>query len=121
MDGEARRHRALDPPEDRVERGRAERPAPGEVGPGERDAAADVHAHGVRDDGAVGEQDAPDRHPEARVSVGHERHVVTGDVEVREIDRLRDRLALDVRRPAPDGQPPAVDDVHRRFRVLRAV
>ena len=84
-----------------------------EVGLEERDPAPDVDADRVRDDRPVGEEDAADRHPVAGMCVGHERHVVDGEREVREVQGLHAGARVERVRPREDGYPAAPDHVHR--------
>ena len=95
---EARRNPGVDGLEHEPEIGGAER-LDGQVGLDEGHAAADVDADGVRHDRALGEQDATDRHAVAGVRVGHQRDVIDGERQVRQVRRLLERRALERARP----------------------
>jgi hypothetical protein len=78
------------------------RPENGELGLDEDDTAADVDPDRVRHDGAIGEQDAPDRHAVAGVRVRHQRDVADRERQVREVGRLLENAALEIGHPALD-------------------
>ena len=65
---------------------------------GEFDAAGDVHADGVGDDGVVGGEHAADGQPVADVGIGHERGG-DGDGQLAGVLHLLERVGVQVRAP----------------------
>ena len=63
-------------------------------------AAADIHAHGSRNDGALRRHHAADGHTVALMRVRHQRHVMYKRRMVREVHRLLDGALLAVLAPA---------------------
>ncbi len=71
--------------------------------------AADVHAHGRRDDGALGRDHAADGRADAGVHVGHGGDVAVDDRQLRDVDQLLQRFVLDVFGPDVDRHAALVD------------
>ena len=69
---------------------------------GQFDAAGDVHADGVGDDGVVGGEHAADGQPVADVGVGHERGG-DGDGQLAGVLHLLERVGVQVRAPLAVG------------------
>ena len=66
-------------------------------------AAADVHAHGVGNDGILAGQHTTDRHPHAGMHVGHDGQVMEKEGQCRQVLNLAHGRLLDVTRPYLDG------------------
>ncbi len=94
----------------------------GQVRLDERHAAADVDADGVRHDRTIGEEHPTDRHAVAGVRVGHERDVIDGERQVRQVGRLLERRALERHGPRHDRDAAGLADprAERRLRVGHA-